>query len=288
MNQTARVSEERVLVALDGSPAAATALPWARTVARQLGARVEILHVTDDTAPALELCQQLHHDLEEPETVHVRSHTGTPAEAILDEASRPGVALLVLTTHGRTIESGRQLGHVTETVIATTERPVLLVRPEATVGVGQTPAKLERLLLPVDGTPTTASALPPVTDLAARLRASIDLVYVAGPHQALPLEPGSMSAPFYVDQPQYEWPEWAQEGIERLCRGLAKCPASVPVRMFLAEGEIGPTIARFAAEHRADAVALVRRSHFEPGRAHVLRSVLAHSPSPVLLVSGSS
>ncbi|HZU06290.1 MAG TPA: universal stress protein [Chloroflexota bacterium] len=281
-NDSEHTARSKVLVALDGSPAAATALPLARVVARQLGARLEALHVTDDAARAAEVLPQLQHVLEETEPIQLRAPVHDPAAGILEAAADPNVVLLVLTTHGRAVEPGRQLGRVAEAVIAATSRPIIVVRPEAAAAMGA--RELQRLLLPLNGTPTTAAALRPVIELAGQLGASIDLLYVAAPHQAAAEEPGSIGAPRYVDQPQHEWPQWAQEVIERLCACLAQYPTEVPVRMYLAQGEIGAEIARFAATHGADAIVLVRRSHLEAGRARVLRAVLGHTPCPVLLV----
>jgi hypothetical protein len=67
---------------------------------------------------------------------------------------------------------------------------------------------------------------------------------------------------------------------------VANCPPSVPVRMFLAPGAIGTEIARFAATHETDVIALVRSSPFEPGHGKVLREVLDHAMCPILIVSG--
>jgi nucleotide-binding universal stress UspA family protein len=191
--------------------------------------------------------------------------------------------LVVLTTHGHIIEPGRSLGCVAEQVIAGATQPILLIRPEATPLAIRPGAALQRLLLPLDGTPTTATLLVPATGLASRLGASVDLLYVADVG-APPDEPGSIGAPQYVDQPQHEWPQWANEVITRLGEACAQCPPDMPVRTFLAQGDAGEAIARFAAEHASDAVVLARRSRLEPGRAGVLRAVLDQTPCPVLLV----
>jgi nucleotide-binding universal stress UspA family protein len=280
-----RQHRPKVLVALDGSPAGATALPLARVVAQQLDADVEILHVASDMAPEAGLWRRLHADLGTDEVVQVRSHGGEPAAAILRAASAPGVALVVLTTHGRSLEPGRSLGRVARAVIAGTQRPVLLVRPEA-ASETEVPSPLRRLLLPLDGTPRTAAALRPATDLASWLGASIDLLYVATAEQAAPREAGSIGAPRYVDQAHHEWPHWADEVIDRLYAGIDDRPSNVPIRLYLANGDIGAEIMRFAAEHQDDAIVLVRRSRLEPGRARVLQAVLQEMPCPSLLVEG--
>lgn len=274
-----------VLVALDGSPAATAALPVARTVAAQIGAAVAILHVAAIPLPESDLRKRLGLNRSDTEALRLRSALGDPVAEILRAAEAPDMALLVLTTHGRGSADDQQLGRVAEAIIAASVRPILCVNPERIGAAAGIPA-LRRLLLALDGSPATAMALRPATELASRLGASIDLLYVADRDQAPHDEPGSIGAPRYVDQPQHEWPHWADEVIDRLCRSCADCPPDVPVRMFLACGEIGAEIVRFAAEHHHDAIVLVRRSRLEPGRAQALRAVLAHAPCPVLVVGG--
>jgi nucleotide-binding universal stress UspA family protein len=281
---TAEEQRSTVLLALDGSLAAATALPLARTVANQLGATVEILHVAGEERPDPDLWQRLHVELQPGEAVQVRSHAGAPASAILQAARAPGVDLVALTTHGRVIEHGRSLGRVAQAVIAHTTIPVLLVRPEAAEWTDSTGAPLRRLLLPLDGTPTTSTALRPAIELACRLGASVDLLYVASAEQLSAHEPGSIGAPRYVDQPHHEWPAWAERVISHLSVCLGGRPEELSIQVFLVAGHVAEEIARFAAEHQSDAIVLVRRSHLEIGRARVLRAVLDRTPCPVLLV----
>ncbi|MER3437113.1 MAG: hypothetical protein C4346_05675 [Chloroflexota bacterium] len=274
-----------VFVALDGSPASATALPVAQVVADQLGATVAILHIPTPEISLAALRQRLRRTIAATAPLRLET-TPDPAEGILRVLDDPRVILIVLTTHGRAIRPRRGLGHVAEAVIARTTRPILLVRPEA---VQQRPVTgFHRLLVPLDGTPTTALVLQPAVQLAQLLQASIDLLIVASPDQPLPTEPGSIAAPRYIDQPQHEWPAWATEVIERLgclCAGLAP---GVPVRLWLRVGDVATMILTFATEHDIDAIVLARRSHLEPGRARVLRAVLAETPCPVFLTGDAA
>lgn len=273
----AKKKQSLVMVALDGSPAAATAIPVARALADQLGARVHVLHVASGPIEAAGLRRDLGLEAGELRDMEVELRIGEPASCILKATEEGPVEAVVLATHGRVIEPGREMGRVARAVVAGTTRPVVLVRPEA---AGER-KPLKRLLLPLDGTPKTASALTPAADLACRLEASIDVLYVASGEQKPPEEPGSMGAPRYVDQPAHEWPSWAAEVVERLCTCVR---AEVPVRVYLAQGDIGPEIARFASEHAHDATILVRRSHLEVGRARVMRAVLDLTSCPLLIV----
>lgn len=268
-----------VIVALDGSPAAATALPLALAVAEQLGTRAQVLHASAVHIPEVELRAQLGLDSDELASIEVMLDIGDrPAGSILHATDDQGIQVVVMTTHGRTIEPGRQLGRVATEVIARTTEPVILVRPEAPSSRGP----LKRLLLPLDGTPTTTYALTPATDLACELGASVDILYVATQPSAA-TEPGSMGVPQYIDQAHHEWPSWATEVVDRLyaCAGMAP---EIPVRVFLGQGDVGSEISRFAQEYKHDAVILVRRSHLEPDRARILRAVLDSTSCPILLV----
>ncbi|HXH21172.1 MAG TPA: universal stress protein [Dehalococcoidia bacterium] len=272
----------RVIVAWDGSPAASTAVPVARRIAGQLGAEVEALYVAHDAAEKEGWQAKLGAEAERL-GVSVRLVTGEPSAEIVRATEREGVCLVALTMHGRDVgEKGHRLGRIAKKVIASTVRPVLLVKPEAAEGKEAGPVR--RLLVPIDGTPKTAAALQPVTQLAHDLKASIDFLYVADPRQKPPLERGSITAPRYVDQPQHEWPEWANEVMRRLSEGCAGCPEDVEVRIYLGRGDAGEEITHFAREKGSDAIVLVRRSRFQPGRAKVIRAVLERTTSHVIIV----
>jgi nucleotide-binding universal stress UspA family protein len=273
------------LLAIDGSPAAATAFPLARIIARQLHAVVEVLHVATGAALDPKLWERLRPMLQDGEALQVRANAGEPASVILQAAREPGVDVVVLTTHGRIIEPGRALGRVAQAVIANTRRPVLLGRPEAAGTVNQ---PLRRLLLPLDGTPTTTSALRPAVDLASRMRAELYVLYVAPPNQPRSAEAGAVRLPQYVDQPQHEWPAWRERVVNQLCACLGSGGAVPPFRIAVAYGDIAQEIGRAAEKQNSDAIVLVRRSHLEVGRARVLKAVLERTPCPVLLVSAGN
>lgn len=289
MSKSQQDESRRVLVALDGSPAAQAALPVARTIARQLHARLAMLYVAtreEVDLPAEALWQRL--DLPaDLGAVDLSAVTGDPVTAILAMIDDPRVLLTVLTTHGRTIERKRHLGHVAEAVIATTTRPVLLVRPEAVGPHAPAVAMLRCMLFPLDGTPSTAGGFRPAADLACEFQATVDVLYVADPAEPRPQEIGSISMPRYTDQPQHEWPAWVSDVVERLGAGV-QCPENVPVHVYLAYGHIEDEIIRFAIIHHEDLIVLVRHSHLETGHARVLRAVLDHTPCPVLLMGMSS
>jgi nucleotide-binding universal stress UspA family protein len=284
------VRQPRVLVALDGSPASAMALPAASAVAAQLDAILEVLFVDERAAsipPASVETIQRYLEREHV-AAEIRCIDGrTPAQAILRATEEEDVSLVVLTTHGRAIEPERELGSVAEAVVASVVRPILLIRPEAAVSDIARPAGLRSLLVPIDGTLSTCAILQPAAALAAELGASLDLLHIAASGQAVPSEPGALTGPRFVDQPQHEWPAWCHEAGSRMAQGM-QLGIDQPVHAYLASGPIGEAIVAFAVHHHSDAIVLARSSHLEPDRAPVLREVLRRTPCPILLVGAHS
>jgi nucleotide-binding universal stress UspA family protein len=271
---------------VDGSPESLRALPLARTIAVQLHCVPQVVHVAAAPLPIREARTKLGLDAPELKEVTIRLPVGEPAECILEEAARPEVQLLVMTT----VAAGdpeRELGNIAMRVALGTSRPILGMRPEVGHDPSAVAPPIYRLLLPLDGSRSTASALRPVTSLARRLGASIDVLYVvpplSGPSEQ---ERGSIVAPRYLDQPQHEWSTWANELKDRLlveCAGVSPA-AHIPVHVQ--RGEPGEEIVRFARQGRYDAIVLVRESRLEPGRAATLREIIQRSPCPLLVVGG--
>ncbi len=275
-----------VLVAVDGSQESLRALPLARTIGAQLHCVPYVLHVAAAPMPTETARAELGLDLPDLRELPLRLRIGEPADCILEEASGPDVQLLVMTT----IAAGnpeRDLGSVAMRVALGTSRPILGLRPE----VGQEPSAValpvHRLLLPLDGSHSTASAVRPATSLARRLGASVDVLYIVPPSSSSSKKQrGSIVAPRYVDQPHHEWSTWENELKERLLVESAGFSPGADVGVHVQQGQPGEEIVRFARHGRYDAVVLVRRSRLEPGRAAILRNVIQHSPCPLLIVGG--
>jgi nucleotide-binding universal stress UspA family protein len=143
-----------VLVATDLSALGNAAIPEAYALARRPGARVELCHVHERAlaAPAYvfpdevaSLSPQQRRELElrlgdlvprQAEELGIQSHVtvidgGSAAEQILAAASRLGVDVIVVASHGRGGLSRALFGSVAESVVRGSDRPVYVVRPGA-------------------------------------------------------------------------------------------------------------------------------------------------------------
>ena len=141
-----------ILVATDFQPASANALRYGRALARKFGARLHVLHVTENNflalasaygyasvpagvqqeieAAAVKQTQGLLTD-EDRRTLQATATTVTaasPAAAIVDHAKSHDIDLLVMGTHGRGALSHLLMGSVAERVVRMAPCPVLTVR----------------------------------------------------------------------------------------------------------------------------------------------------------------
>ena len=206
----------------------------------------------------------------------IDARIGAPAAEILQVAEEMKPRLIVMCKHSRA-ERGKMLGRTAMKVLHDAPCPVVLVPPER----GATPWHLQHVLVPHDGTPTTSAALRPAAELAERGRAELLVAHVTD-IKAAPAEPGSLTTPRYVDQPQHEWPAWTSEFVKRLA---CICPLGhLHVRIFLAHGDPAAEILRLSEEtiHGPHRPRLERR--WEAPRAATLKDILREAHCPIMVV----
>ncbi|HET7771794.1 MAG TPA: universal stress protein, partial [Chloroflexota bacterium] len=184
------MAEDRrpILVPLDGSALAETALPWAVVLATRwraplvLARVVELrLHAAVSLAEAALAAGAYEHEEQEarayldrtlstlraahPE-VEMRGEVvcGDAAGALLELEQQINARVVALTTHGRTGLARWARGSVAETIVRHGAAPVLLVRPWDR---DETAAHLDglahgglRVLVPLDGSPLAQGVLP--------------------------------------------------------------------------------------------------------------------------------
>lgn len=140
-----------ILVPLDGSILAETALPEAIDVARQRGARLLLVRAAEAHVPvAVDPTEAQVRVVQDAEAYLARVKArlaasgvtdvetsvwyGSPAYAIVEAARLRRADLVVMTTHGRSGLGRLILGSVAESVLRGTTTPILLLRaPEAPI-----------------------------------------------------------------------------------------------------------------------------------------------------------
>ena len=266
-----------LLVPLDGSSKAVAALPVARGLAHLMGATVTLIHVGREALSPAELLNRIRLSSEDVRGLIIDQCTGSPAEAIV-RAAAARHAVLIVMCGPQPGGPSYPFGSVPGDVLRTAPCPVVFVP-----SISDTrPWALRQLVLPHNGTQTSAAAIASTADLASRAGADLVVLHVATPSAERPTEPGTFAAPRYLDHPHHEWPMWAREFLERV-RG-ASHPANLKkIRLVLTQGETSAAILEFAQRNASDLIALAWRGGFEPDRAQTIRRVICGARCPVIV-----
>lgn len=183
-----------VLIPLDGSRFAESAIPLGVAVANALGADIQLVRVHELVAlPAMDALTpmpvvdaaveeasrtQQRDELEATAAdvramahcpVHVALLEGSVVHALLEFARVNQVRMIVTSTHGRSGLARAALGSVAEELARSATCPVMLLHPAE----GQAPAaprRFEHVLVPLDGSPLSEAILPHATALLTGAR----------------------------------------------------------------------------------------------------------------------
>lgn len=270
--QHVSLSEGPILVALSEPRHARTALRVVMALCARVARSVVVTHVSEEPLSSEEVLERLGLSTQDVAGVVVESLSGRP-EAVLPEAARARQSsLLVLGLSPEADEPGEVLGHL----LMQSPCPVLLVPLDLRDRWGEAGI----VLLPLDGTPSTASVAPLAIDMAVKNSSSLEILYVGMPK--VPSEPGSMGFPSFLDQPQHEWAMWKREFLYRFseCYWGGKLP--VDVSLFLATGDPGDAILELAERHEPDLIVIGWHGELQHAHAQTLRKLLSHSRWPVM------
>jgi nucleotide-binding universal stress UspA family protein len=182
---------EKILVPLDGSELAESALPYAQELATKCGAAIVLLHVCGSSDSALRNTHKAYIDhhaealqndprVAEAESVAVSSVmvAGDPATEILGYAELNNVGLIVMTTHGRSGITRWLRGSVADRVARHSPVPVQLVRSEVAAEDGRRPEAERAIVVLLDGSETAEQVLPHAVCHSKALGAQVTLLRV--------------------------------------------------------------------------------------------------------------
>jgi nucleotide-binding universal stress UspA family protein len=197
---------------------------------------------------------------------------GEPATAILDAANDGSVAMVVMGTHGRGGVDRWGVGSVADHVMRRNPKPTLLVRLPYTPASGPAPVRpvlLQRLLVPLDGSPVAESALPLAVELATATGAQLVLLRVE-PWRTVGSAPYGTVAEFTSIEDKA-----AAEATSYLEGVRARLPAGLAVQTVVLRGRPSTSLVDFALYEHVDLI--VMTTHGRGGvRRLVLGSVADH------------
>lgn len=270
--------ETVVIVPLDGSAESLSVLPVARAFAALSEGVVHLVHVANDALRTRDTLARIGLSPDELEGSVLEPRSGPPARGILHAAAEHEAEFIVLSTHTAASHREGEIGATALEVIREASCPVILLRPERAPVTWE----LRTILVGHDGSPVTSAAIRPAAELANRADAHLRILHAAAPGALPAANAGAISAPRYLDQPQYEWPAWTTEFVRRF---LTESHSDLPhVHLALAHGVPGLEILRHAQEEQVDLVVLTWKGDFAEEHAPTIRSVLRDAPCPVMIV----
>jgi nucleotide-binding universal stress UspA family protein len=267
-----------ILVPLDGSAQATGALPVAQEFAKMTGATIHIVHVSPQHLSPDKVRDKLKLATEHLSGVVLDQRSGSPALAVTQEATKWRSRFIVMCCHAGIEQPEEGAPNISREILLNTPCPIVLVP----AGRGERPWSLRRMLVPHDGTPTSAGSIGPVGDLCRSAEADMTMLHVGTAAAAPPADAGALPTPRYLDQPQHEWPAWGAEFLAR-ARAIGKPPCDVKLRTLLCTEEIGQAIVRFASQDQTDLIVLAWRMSLDPGRARTMRMVVQQAPCPTMI-----
>ena len=185
---------KHILLPLDGSQLAETAVPVVAYLADKLKAQVTLLHVIEKNAPETvhgqkhlvnedEACQYLAEIAEKhfPKDVEVYRHVHTDevervSASIVQHSDEFDPDLIVMCAHGQGGLHDFVVGNIAQQVIAAGSVPVLLLQTRSANDLQFN--GFEKILIALDGNPAHESGYEVAIELAEELHASVHLVQV--------------------------------------------------------------------------------------------------------------
>jgi nucleotide-binding universal stress UspA family protein len=187
---------KHILVPLDGSRLAESALGMAASLAKRFDASLTLIHVIEKDAPSevhserhLVSADEASAYLDEVAHlsilagVRVETHVHTAqvidvAESITEHSAELAPDLIVMSRHGRGGARRLLFGDIAQQIIARGKTPVLVVRPSTDVRGGGSSADWRTILAPIDGNPSHERGLPVASDLAVAFHCRLHLIMV--------------------------------------------------------------------------------------------------------------
>jgi len=294
---------KKLLVPLDGSALAESALPAASTLAQRLGASVTLIHVIEHHAPP-HVHGQRHltnpdearaylSDVRErafPAQLHVEQHVhtaevGNVARSLIEHAAELQPDLIVMCSHGRGGFRDLLFGSIAQRVIGGNRTPVLLVRPRPDGSAP--PFECRLILVPLDGTPEHEEGLCVGAGLAQACGAALHMVLVVPTARRLAAD--SAATGRLLPGATYAMLEMSEEAAaDYLGRYVAQFKASgMTATAEVTRGDPATLIVESAGRVTADVIVLA--THGKAGmdalwQGSIAPKVVSHTRVPLLLV----
>jgi nucleotide-binding universal stress UspA family protein len=290
---------KKILVPLDGSPTAEAVLPLVLHVARAEKAVVELITVLTPVAIWDAAASMIKWDAEEAaareyierKARELQGHGleaqsmvkfGQAAYAIFDAVKDQKADFVAMTTHGRSGITRFVLGSVADRLLHTAA-PLLVVRPGEDEGSPHlVPANIRRILVPLDGSELSLSAIPFAEEMAKIFDASLAFCSVVSTDW---IAYSGMETPTLYQDVLNDMKAKARENIEEIA-GQSR-NRGFHIECFVGVGGPADEIQRIAALQGAGLIVMSTHGRSGPSRwvmGSIADAVVRRTHLPCLLV----
>lgn len=313
---------ENIIVPLDGSDASRQVLPYARSIAKTVGATLHLIGVLEplnrvdnlsrmgsgaQNAPMSQSELVLSEDwralvgglrreardrldaaAEETRSRGIETTVdlmeGEAAEQIIAAGNRAGESLIAMSTHGRSGIGRWMLGSVTDKVVKHTSTPVLIIRAQREEPPDD--VALSKVVLPLDGSELAERAIPHAVAFANAFGAGITIL-----RSSSPTAYGFGYADYYAAQTYTDISsevlsdvrDYVTSAVGRIQgMGVASVEERTP------EGNPGAAIIDEVGDDRTKLVVMTTHGRTGVGRwvlGSVTDRVIQHSAGPVMVIA---
>ena len=182
---------KKILVPLDGSELAETALSYAKEIAEKMDSVVRLISVVE--SPQSKYSHVLQYYIQGMadaiNTHNVKSRLkeikekkikvgstilfGHAADEIVDYADSENIDLIVMATHGYSGIKRWAIGSVADKVIRVAKQPVLLIRPKSRQAYNLKEFTIKEILMPLDGSNESEAVIPHIEEFACKIQAKV-------------------------------------------------------------------------------------------------------------------
>jgi nucleotide-binding universal stress UspA family protein len=267
---------KHILVPLDGSKLAESALPAAVSLAETLHAPVTLLHVIEQDAP-----EEVHRDRHLTDAGQAEAYLAAvakqrfPADVKVDwhvhSAAVADVArsivdhsadefqpdLIILCAHGNSGMHNLLFGSIAQQVAAASGTPVLLIKPEGESNI----FRLKHIFVPLDNESIHDAVLPLTEDLAKAYKAELNLICVIPTLGTLTGEQAAAGSLMPTTTKVYR--NMTEENAAEHLQGhiLALKKKDIPATADIARGDPILVIVNSAEEIKADLILFGTHGH---------------------------
>jgi nucleotide-binding universal stress UspA family protein len=277
---------QRILIPVDKDKLSERTTQLALEFAKRLEAHITLVYALIDFVP-----DDFGHQVLEPWRVRAEAlglrvqtrvadgYTRSIGDAIAFEADQNGCDLILMGTHGRQGVQRLLLGSVAERVTRVAKIPVMLCRDDAQF------TQFKRILVPVDGSPPSFSAIEMAKRFAQHFQSELQFVHVIG------------DAPLPIGDPMGTYVSYDYEGFARALEVVGKDALETAsqraknfahtTKLLRADGKrIAQVLIETAKQDHADLIIMGThgRGGFERWLLGSVAEGVAHrAPTPVLL-----